>query len=305
MPDQAIPVSSPWRRFLRFSLRGLIVLVLVIGLWLGLIVRPVHVQQDAVAAITKAHGSVKYDWEWSNGKAIPGGKPWAPEWLVNLIGVDYVGHVTQVSYTQRGVDLALEEVADMHAWLEGILTQSAISTQLRPRAAVTRTMSDSNAMMVPLKSLTKLSDLDLSYTDVTDAGLAHLKGLTKLTALDLSGTQVSSAGLKHLEGLSNLTAIDLGGTRVTDAGLVHLKGLTNLTKLQLAQTRVSDAGLVHLRGLTNLSELVLRFTPVTVAGLVYLKGMTRLSVLDLYATYVTDDDVKELQQALPSLKIKL
>jgi hypothetical protein len=97
--SQAKPITPPWRRFLRFSLRGLIVLVLVIGLWFGLIVRPAHVQRDAVVAITKAHGSVKYDWEWSNGNAIPGGKPWAPEWLVDLIGVDYFGHVTQVSPT--------------------------------------------------------------------------------------------------------------------------------------------------------------------------------------------------------------
>ena len=37
MPDQAKSVARPWRRFLRFSVRGLIVLVLVIGVgWAGL-----------------------------------------------------------------------------------------------------------------------------------------------------------------------------------------------------------------------------------------------------------------------------
>ena len=39
MPDQAKPVARPWRRFLRFSVRGLIVLVLVIGAGLGWTVR--------------------------------------------------------------------------------------------------------------------------------------------------------------------------------------------------------------------------------------------------------------------------
>ena len=39
MTDQAKPVSRPWRRFLRFSVRGMIVVVLVIGGWLGWIVR--------------------------------------------------------------------------------------------------------------------------------------------------------------------------------------------------------------------------------------------------------------------------
>ena len=42
MTDQAKPASRPWRRFLRFSVRGLIVVVLVIGIGLGLAVRIVH-----------------------------------------------------------------------------------------------------------------------------------------------------------------------------------------------------------------------------------------------------------------------
>ena len=74
MPDQAKTVSHPWRRYLRFSVRGLIVLVLVIGLWFGLIVRPAHHQHDAVAAVMKAHGSVKYDWEWQQREGNSGRK---------------------------------------------------------------------------------------------------------------------------------------------------------------------------------------------------------------------------------------
>ena len=100
MTDQAKPVSRPWRRFLRFSVRGLIVLVLVIGGWLGWLVRSARIQREAVAAIKNAGGTVKYDWEWSNGSMIPAGKPWAPRWLVDLIGVDYFGHVTAVWLTQ-------------------------------------------------------------------------------------------------------------------------------------------------------------------------------------------------------------
>ena len=39
MTDQANPISRPWRRFLRFSVRGPVVLVLVIGGGLGWIVQ--------------------------------------------------------------------------------------------------------------------------------------------------------------------------------------------------------------------------------------------------------------------------
>src|SRR6516165_8790615 len=87
------PNRSPrsWRRFLRFGVRGLIVLVLVIGAGLGWIVRQAHIQRDAVAAIKHAGGSVKYDWEY-----VSKGNPWAPRWLVDWLGVDFFGHVTEV-----------------------------------------------------------------------------------------------------------------------------------------------------------------------------------------------------------------
>ena len=45
MNDQARPVSRPWRRFLRFSVRGMIVLALVIGGCLGWVARSARIQR--------------------------------------------------------------------------------------------------------------------------------------------------------------------------------------------------------------------------------------------------------------------
>jgi hypothetical protein len=79
----AEPGLHPWRKYLRFSVRGLIVFVLVIGAGLGWIVREAHIQREAVAAIKKAGGSVRYsweyEWEWRDGNSIEGGEPWAPK----------------------------------------------------------------------------------------------------------------------------------------------------------------------------------------------------------------------------------
>jgi hypothetical protein len=72
----------------RLSIRGLIVLNLAIGVWLGWIVRCAHIQHDAVAAIQKAGGSVRYDWEWTNGRTIQKREPWWPGWLGNILGID-------------------------------------------------------------------------------------------------------------------------------------------------------------------------------------------------------------------------
>jgi hypothetical protein len=62
--------------------------VRVIGAGLGWVVHQANVQRDAVAAITRAGGTVMYDWELSNWKPIAGAKAPAPSWLVDLIGVD-------------------------------------------------------------------------------------------------------------------------------------------------------------------------------------------------------------------------
>ncbi len=104
MNDQAKPVARPWRRFLRFSVRWLIVVVLVIGAGLGWTVRSARIQREAVAAIQHAGGIVHYDSEWSinNGNCMPGGKRQPPKWLVNLIGVDYFGHAIYVELMVPG-----------------------------------------------------------------------------------------------------------------------------------------------------------------------------------------------------------
>ena len=72
-----------------------------------------------------------------------------------------------------------------------------------------------------LKGLTKLKDLRLDATQVTDAGLVHLAGLTNRVPQPLDHRRGAGApGGNELEALSN-------DTKITDAGLVHLKGLTS------------------------------------------------------------------------------
>jgi hypothetical protein len=181
----AEPVSPSWKRFLRFGMRGLLVFVLVIGAGLGWIVREAHVQRDAVAAIQGTGGAVRYDWEWRDGKNKPGGKPWAPRWLVDRIGVDYFGHVT---------------------------------------AAVAHHMSaaTSDAVIAQVGRLTRIQSLNLHDSPISDSGLVHLKGLKNLRVILLYRTHVSDAGLVHLKGLTNLSALQVDGTQVTDAGVKEL-----------------------------------------------------------------------------------
>jgi internalin A len=230
MPADLKTISRPWRRYLRFSVRGLIVLVLVIGLGLGWIVRSARIQRDAVAAIERAGGDVAYDSEWEYAKSIQAAKPRPPRWLVELLGVDFFGHVTNVSGL-IATDTSIVHVGSLSE-LEGLsLAGSPIG--------------DNGA--AHLQGLTKLRSLELRGTNITDVGLKHLKGLTTLSYLGLNSTKITDRGLVHLKGLSDLAYLDIHGTQITDAGLAQLKGLTKLRFIGLARTQVTDAGIKDLK----------------------------------------------------------
>jgi hypothetical protein len=194
MTDQTGP--RPWWHLsrVRLSLRALMFIVMVIAIWFGRYVISVRVQQDAVAAVRKVGGAVAYDWDWGSpydpNIIFPNGKPRAPKWLANLIGVDYVANVVYVNLAYPGGGPG--------------------------------NMADDETL-AHVGRLGRLEYLNLGFTAVTDAGLAHLKGLTNIVDLDLWDTQVGDEGLAHLNGLTNLQILGLVGTRVTDDGVLELK----------------------------------------------------------------------------------
>ena len=250
MADQSKPVSRPWRRFLRLQRTGADC-SRAGDRWVArLDCAEARIQREAVAVIEKAGGTVSYDWEWNKGNEITGGKPWAPRWLVDLVGVHYFGHVTAVRLDHHG----------------GV-----------PDAAIV------NAVR-----LTRVQTLSIYSSTLSDAGLAHLGGLTNLSELYLFDAQVTDAGLIHLRGLTNLSALYLGGIKVTDAGLVHLIGLNKLSDLSLFDAEITDAGLARLSGLTNLRKLSLEATGITDRGLAHVNGLPDLSKLNISFTHVTD-----------------
>jgi internalin A len=169
----------------------------------------------------------------------------------------------------------------------------------------------------PIKNLRNLQHLDISYdTNVTD--FEPLKGLINLATLDVSETLISN--IEPLKGLNNLESLSLHNNQVSD--LKPLKGLTNLLRLYLSTTQVSD--LEPIRGLTRLQTLYLSNTQVS--DLKPLKELINLQSLRLentpiynleplrelkYLRYlhiskcsnISDEQVKELQKALPKLEI--
>jgi hypothetical protein len=185
--------TEPRPTRVRISVRALMLAVLVLAVGLGFYVRSVHVQQDAVAAIRRAGGTVDYDWRWGNYNPDiidDDGKWRAPKWLARLVPVDYVANVVDVSLMP--------------------------TTPNSPNKANDETLA-------LVGRLRHVASLRLNDTAMTDAGMAHIEGLTGLRSLQLNGISVGDAGLAHLRGMKILTFLWISGTRVTDEGVLDLE----------------------------------------------------------------------------------
>ncbi|MGO8690590.1 MAG: leucine-rich repeat domain-containing protein [Thermoguttaceae bacterium] len=194
-----------WR--FQFSMLSLLLLVVVVAVpfsWLATEMKKAREQRYLVGAIEKLRGRVEYDCYRVAGSPWELRQPSAPGWLRTVLGEDFFADVTHVR--AFGSDFNDDE-------------------------------------MKQLKGLPQLNLLDVSATEVGDAGLEHVKGLSQLQELDVYGTNVTGAGLQHLRGLIRLETLRLYDTKVSDGGLKYLQGLTQLRTLDLRDSRVTDAGL--------------------------------------------------------------
>lgn len=160
-------------------------------------------------------------------------------------------------------------------------------------------IQNTDAAFLGLDCFTRLEELNLSDTLITDATLSRIARCTKLKRLLLARTPITNAGLQFLSSLVHLEELDLsaqgrGNNRITIAGLDCLRGMTKLRTLNLFGTAADDSVLTLLAPLQNLGGLDLRSTKVTGAGLVHLSKLVNLWLLELEGLPVGDEHVKHL-----------
>lgn len=159
MPERRSPQS--WRRLVRFSVRSLMVLILITGGGLGWLIHRAHVQRDAVAAIKRAGGNIAYSWQWSNGAPVfPIPKPPWPDWVRQRLGSDFVDTVTYVRLHGEQCD----------------------DESLRAACR-----------------LPSLEELTVVNTGVTDASAEDLRQLRNLRSLDLRLNRITGRPLRHID----------------------------------------------------------------------------------------------------------
>ena len=138
--------TEPKRRILRFSIRTLLIVLTIFCVWLSWKVERARKQREVVAWVQEMGGSVHYGYElYDNTVFLPNAKPPGPEWLRNLLGIDYFGDV-------RCVFLDGSEVSDVSPLAE--------LTNLEVLHLTDTSVSD----VTPLFGLTSLEVLNLYRT---------------------------------------------------------------------------------------------------------------------------------------------
>lgn len=126
--------------------------------------------------------------------------------------------------------------------------------------------------------------------------LSPLKDLHNLQRLTLEGTSI--VNIKPLANLKNLELLNFMSASITD--IKPLKNLTQLERLSIQYTQVSD--IEPVKHLVNLKELDIRKSPVhSLEPIKELPNLQRLSIDN--CPNITDDEIEDLQKALPNLQI--
>jgi hypothetical protein len=309
------PLSQPPRRRRRWSsptLGGLMLLILVVGVFLGWKARRASHQRRAVAAIQAAGGTVIYDSQitglgypvyqsFDDSVKLPPARPWGPAWLRRAIGDEYFQEVVGVWLTHgptpdqpdRGAtDEVMRHLAnfDRLEMLQingnGLRLTDAGMAHLRGltrlRGITIGIVEISDAGLEPLRGMTDLEDLHITNNSSRITSLAPLAGLTRLRSLSLGVTDIDEGELSRLGRMTRLESLHLGRRTpwLTDAGMKHLSTLTSLKYLIMScSPGLTDAGMADLAKLTALESIALSDTGVTDAGMAYLAALTRLGNL--------------------------
>jgi hypothetical protein len=300
-PSRALP-----RRFWpRLSIRGLMILVLVLGGGIGWVAQRAKIQRDAVRGISAA-GGVRYNWQYVSEKYDPKASPPGPKWLRDIVGPDLLDTVVLANLQGPNADDRVMSHVGALPGVERFNLQGKTSPSLtaagmarigqlpRLQQFWVQGMTDPSGFLPYLFDKPRLRSIWLQAAAVTDGDLARLARLTRLEELLLNGRNVTDAGFAHLANLKSLRWLDLPGCHVGD--LSALSGLKDLERIDLhTNTRVSprhdQSTPVDLGPLHNLSKLtILSLSPLPVddAGLAQIKDLPQLQSLDVAGLGITE-----------------
>lgn len=274
--------GPPKRRWFRFSLRALLVLIAVIAIPLAWQVNKVRRQRVVANQVTMLGCNVLWSHKISRYHKPPG-----PELLRRWLGDDFFATVHGIVIDgTEATDETMADLASLPNLKSVYLRQTLVTDE-------------------GIANLAKASDLETLHLDssrITDAGLGNLKNLKHLKNLILTGTQFTDVGIGHVAQLRVLGHLSLSSVPLNDAVLAEVCKMS-LTVLELSETDVNDSHLKTIAGLTQLRSIALTNTNSSDSGLAQLGTMPNLTLLILDQTQLSIEGEKQLRRALPKCSI--
>jgi hypothetical protein len=131
-----------------------------------------------------------------------------------------------------GPSLSGKELMEQVEKLGGKVTRLTWATEKVAYFVDLKGTKTSGADIAKLSLTSRVHDLDLSFTAVTDKAIAILAAHKNLRSLNLTGTKVSDAAMEHLQQIPRLYTVIVAQTAVTDKG-VALFVKDNKSKLRI------------------------------------------------------------------------
>jgi hypothetical protein len=200
-PAAQRPPSAWWR--LRWTIRTLLILFTVLGLFLAWIGRTIRAVQHRAALATALEGESVPDL-WPNWSSIRT-SDFEPNWIAIALG-----------------DWSSVDLTDID-----ISYRQNVNDELLEQAAVFR----------------NLEDVSVNGQAVTDRSFAAFRGMSELKTVTIEACDISDATLEHLATLPKLEDLTLRGVSVTDKGLAQLGKLPKLTSLTVEFTLITPTAI--------------------------------------------------------------
>jgi len=319
------------RRWLSFTLSGLLAVVTAIALSLGWWINSARQQQAAVAAIYRVDSNPNIRYESDQDDTPQGGfglsirKARSPSIIEERLGRDYVDNVAVVAFgegpsngaTDADRRYAFRKIANLRRLDQLVpyvevrdedvlsITQLPNLTRLEFGVACPQLTDES---LRTLSRMSRLTSLTIRDAPISDQGILYLLSMTQMKCLVLgqadphsyhaSSFQITDEGLACLAALPNLEQIGFNVSRVTADGFRHLSSLSGLSMVRLEGASVGDEAILHFSQIANLRNVTLYHTRVTASGLEAFKASHHLQSVEVYPA--ASGDLARLKSVLPN-----
>jgi len=311
------PTPTPRQKF-RLTLRGMFVLITVLGCVMGWVVMMVNNYRQEWKAVD--YLNKEYDastgpsvWETGNGQ-LPvldvSQLPWrihSPHRVVSIRNQTLddafwraLANVKQLEALGL-TDCELKTTGDEFSRFGSLKHLTIVNTPLASHDIQAigshKDLESLDLDMVPdgakriapyLKAMRNLTQLRLRDSTISASVLREICQVRSLLYLDLENATVDWSEVHLLANLDHLEALNLRQSNIADDDLAVLAALPNLKTLSLSETNITDQGIANLVHCHALKHLRIDGTQITDESMQHVARLPRLESLNISDTGVTN-----------------